>query len=243
LKASIKSDERGASPPLLAGSLETRQPSSDAWGPWVKCDRQEGSSHKVDGPALDAVGAKGKMPMSAAIQVWSCPPGPVTRLRQTLPTARRSSFLAHPGGKSLETLLFSTPHSRLHWPQNPFKMRQLKEVPIPVSSTTDSPPAPASTAPRLRVSKLCIAVQGATPAELFARADAAIKDSVFLEFRLDFLSKPAAACPSSRLPRPPPRCHRHCHLPPQAAWRPFHGIPHRRDSTSPESRRSWRHIS
>jgi 3-dehydroquinate dehydratase/shikimate dehydrogenase len=45
------------------------------------------------------------------------------------------------------------------------------------------------------VGKLCIAVQGATPAELFARADAAIKDSVFLEFRLDFLSRPAAALP------------------------------------------------
>ncbi len=71
-------------------------------------------------------------------------------------------------------------------------MRQLKEVPIPVSIPTDSPPAPASTAPRLRVGKLCIAVQGATPAELFAHAEAAIKDSVFLEFRLDFLSRPAA---------------------------------------------------
>ena len=36
---------------------------------------------------------------------------------------------------------------------------------------------------------------GSDPAELFARAEAAIKDSVFLEFRLDFLPKPAAALP------------------------------------------------
>ena len=78
-------------------------------------------------------------------------------------------------------------------------MRQLKEVPISVSSSTESLPAPASTAPRLRVGKLCIAVQGANPAELFARADAAIKDSVFIEFRLDFLSRPAAAVPELKL--------------------------------------------
>ena len=68
-------------------------------------------------------------------------------------------------------------------------------MPLAVSSTIDSLPAPASAVPRLRVGKLCIAVQGATPAELFARADAAIKDSVFIEFRIDLLAKPAAALP------------------------------------------------
>jgi len=72
-------------------------------------------------------------------------------------------------------------------------MRQLKEMPLAVSRTVDSFPAAPAVVPRLRVSKLCVAVQGATPVELFAHAEAALKDSVFLEFRLDFLSKPAAA--------------------------------------------------
>jgi 3-dehydroquinate dehydratase / shikimate dehydrogenase len=74
-----------------------------------------------------------------------------------------------------------------------FKMRQLKEMPLAVSSPPKSLPAQAPAAPRLRVGKLCIAVQGDTPAELFSRADAALKDSVFIEFRLDSLAKPAAA--------------------------------------------------
>ena len=68
-------------------------------------------------------------------------------------------------------------------------------MPLAVSSTVDSAPTRAAALPRLRVGKLCIAVQGATPAELFARAEAALKDSVFIEFRLDFLPKPAAALP------------------------------------------------
>jgi 3-dehydroquinate dehydratase/shikimate dehydrogenase len=45
------------------------------------------------------------------------------------------------------------------------------------------------------VGKLCVALQGATPAELFERAEAALKDAKFLEFRLDSLTKPAAALP------------------------------------------------
>ncbi len=68
-------------------------------------------------------------------------------------------------------------------------------MPLAMSSTMDSLPAPAVAVPRLRVGKLCIAIQGATPAELFARAEAALKDSVFLEFRLDMLAKPAGAWP------------------------------------------------
>ncbi len=62
------------------------------------------------------------------------------------------------------------------------------QPPVPV-------PAQPVAVPRLRMSKLCIAVQGATPAELFAQAEIARKDSVFIEFRLDFLAKPAAALP------------------------------------------------
>jgi 3-dehydroquinate dehydratase/shikimate dehydrogenase len=54
---------------------------------------------------------------------------------------------------------------------------------------------PAPSLPRLRLAKLCVAVQGSTPAELLARAEAVLKDARFLEFRLDGLAKPAAALP------------------------------------------------
>ncbi|MGD0912621.1 MAG: shikimate dehydrogenase [Terracidiphilus sp.] len=46
--------------------------------------------------------------------------------------------------------------------------------------------------PRLRLPRLCVAVQGATPAELLACAEGVLKDARFLEFRLDLLTKPAA---------------------------------------------------
>ena len=46
--------------------------------------------------------------------------------------------------------------------------------------------------PRLRLPRLCVAVQGATPGELMASAESVLKDARFLEFRLDRLSKPAA---------------------------------------------------
>jgi len=64
---------------------------------------------------------------------------------------------------------------------------------LAVSRTAETLPPAAAVVPRLRVSKLCVSVEGATPAELFAHADSAINDSVFIEFRLDFLPKPAAA--------------------------------------------------
>ena len=51
------------------------------------------------------------------------------------------------------------------------------------------------TVPRLRLPKLCVSLQGATPAELFARAEAVLNETRFLEFRLDLLAKPAAALP------------------------------------------------
>jgi 3-dehydroquinate dehydratase/shikimate dehydrogenase len=54
---------------------------------------------------------------------------------------------------------------------------------------------PAPPAPRLRVAKVCVAIQAGSPAELMERAEAALKDAKFLEFRLDSLPKPAAALP------------------------------------------------
>jgi len=68
-------------------------------------------------------------------------------------------------------------------------------MPLAVSSPPESTPASAPAMPRLRVGKLCIAIQGATPADLFSQAEAALKDSVFIELRLDFLARPAAVTP------------------------------------------------
>jgi 3-dehydroquinate dehydratase / shikimate dehydrogenase len=69
-------------------------------------------------------------------------------------------------------------------------MRQLEAM-IALASSPLAPTAAAG--PRLRPGKLCIAVQGASPAELLDQASVALADSRFLEFRLDALVKPAAA--------------------------------------------------
>ena len=66
-------------------------------------------------------------------------------------------------------------------------------MPLSVTSTAHHEPASAPAGPRLRIGKLCVAVQGATPAELFASAETALKDSIFIELRLDYLSNPADA--------------------------------------------------
>ena len=50
--------------------------------------------------------------------------------------------------------------------------------------------------PRLHLGKLCVAIQAASPAQMFERAETALKDAKFLEFRLDSLPKPAAALPA-----------------------------------------------
>jgi 3-dehydroquinate dehydratase/shikimate dehydrogenase len=70
-------------------------------------------------------------------------------------------------------------------------MRQL--MPMPQAAPIPMIPPPAVL--RLRLGKVCVAVQGGSPAELVERAEAALKDSKFLEFRLDSLPKPAAALP------------------------------------------------
>jgi 3-dehydroquinate dehydratase/shikimate dehydrogenase len=84
---------------------------------------------------------------------------------------------------------------QLQYARKAFTMRQLKKMPLAVSSTPEMKPAQAPVAPRLRVGKLCVAVQGAGPAEMFSRAESAIKDSIFIELRLDSLAKPAAVFP------------------------------------------------
>jgi 3-dehydroquinate dehydratase/shikimate dehydrogenase len=75
-------------------------------------------------------------------------------------------------------------------------MRQLILMPFFSSNTPSSVPAPPT--PRLRLSslgKLCVAIQAPSPEELIERAEAALADSRFLEFRLDSLPKPASALP------------------------------------------------
>jgi 3-dehydroquinate dehydratase / shikimate dehydrogenase len=71
-------------------------------------------------------------------------------------------------------------------------------MPLAVPSTAAPLPAPAPVAPRLRVAKLCLAIQGSTAPELFSRAEASLKDSVFIELRFDWLNKPAAVIPELR---------------------------------------------
>jgi 3-dehydroquinate dehydratase/shikimate dehydrogenase len=53
--------------------------------------------------------------------------------------------------------------------------------------------APAT--PKPRVGKVCIAIQAGTPTEMMERAEAALNDSRFFEFRLDSLAKPTAVLP------------------------------------------------
>jgi 3-dehydroquinate dehydratase/shikimate dehydrogenase len=65
----------------------------------------------------------------------------------------------------------------------------------PATTATVAPAAPPAR-PRLRVGKLCVAVQGASPAELLERAQAAAADWKFLELRFDSLTRPAAALPA-----------------------------------------------
>ena len=48
-------------------------------------------------------------------------------------------------------------------------------------------------AAQLRLPKVCVAIQAGTPAEMFERAERALKDARFLEFRLDSLARPSAA--------------------------------------------------
>jgi 3-dehydroquinate dehydratase/shikimate dehydrogenase len=48
---------------------------------------------------------------------------------------------------------------------------------------------------RSRIGKLCVAITGATPQEMIERATDVLKETSFLEFRLDYLPKPAAALP------------------------------------------------
>ncbi len=62
-------------------------------------------------------------------------------------------------------------------------------------ATAIAAPSPVHAGARLRMGKICVAIQAASPAELIDRAETALKDTRFVEFRLDSLPKPLAAIP------------------------------------------------
>jgi 3-dehydroquinate dehydratase/shikimate dehydrogenase len=75
-------------------------------------------------------------------------------------------------------------------------MRQLNLMPDALSNPAD--PGLPLTLRRLRVSKICIAVQAESAPAMLQRAEASLADSRFLELRLDSLPDPAAAIPALR---------------------------------------------
>ena len=48
---------------------------------------------------------------------------------------------------------------------------------------------------RSRIGKVCVAITGSTAAEMIEKAGAVVKETPFIEFRLDYLEKPLAALP------------------------------------------------
>src|SRR5580700_7857458 len=48
---------------------------------------------------------------------------------------------------------------------------------------------------RSRIGKICVAITGSTAEEMLEKAETVLKESTFLEFRLDYLPKPMAALP------------------------------------------------
>src|ERR1700723_2877135 len=48
---------------------------------------------------------------------------------------------------------------------------------------------------RSRIGKVCVAIIGSTAAEMLEKASTVVKETPFLEFRLDYLEKPLLALP------------------------------------------------
>src|SRR5262249_57369992 len=56
----------------------------------------------------------------------------------------------------------------------------------------------SSYAPRFlpaRLPRICVAIAAGDPAEMVQKADLVVRDNPFIEFRLDYLSKPTQALP------------------------------------------------
>jgi 3-dehydroquinate dehydratase / shikimate dehydrogenase len=56
-------------------------------------------------------------------------------------------------------------------------------------------PAMTAHAIRSRIGKICVAITGATPAEMLRNAEEAVRENHFVEFRLDYLPSPLAIIP------------------------------------------------
>jgi 3-dehydroquinate dehydratase/shikimate dehydrogenase len=65
-----------------------------------------------------------------------------------------------------------------------------------MTDKTQFAPAPPPARLRSHPGKLCVAIQADTPAEMMDRAQHALEDARFLEFRLDSLPRPAAILPA-----------------------------------------------
>jgi len=67
---------------------------------------------------------------------------------------------------------------------------------MPTASKTVLPAATARFNPRLlRLPRVCVALIGSTPTELAQKAEAIVRENPFIEFRLDYLSRPGSAFP------------------------------------------------
>ena len=67
---------------------------------------------------------------------------------------------------------------------------------MPTASKTVHPAATARFKPRfLRLPRVCVALIGSTPSELAQKAEAIVRENPFIEFRLDYLSRPGSAFP------------------------------------------------
>ena len=64
-----------------------------------------------------------------------------------------------------------------------------------MTDTAQLAPATPPLRPRLHLGKLCVAIQAPAPGEMLERAERALADAHFLEFRLDSLPRPAAVLP------------------------------------------------
>ena len=56
-------------------------------------------------------------------------------------------------------------------------------------------PTAATQLLRTRIGKVCVAIIGSSAAEMIEKATAVVKESPFVEFRLDYLEKPLNALP------------------------------------------------
>src|SRR5215472_16059912 len=66
---------------------------------------------------------------------------------------------------------------------------------MPTASKSVPEQAPRFNPRLLRLPRVCVAIIGSTPAELAHKAEAVVRENPFIEFRLDYLSRPGSAFP------------------------------------------------